>query len=166
MLIKYGAGGIRQPYVCLLIFQNFADEERQKQYRTKNNRQMEEGKNGIMELKRIIEGCFERQNKLIARLEIELEALSDFNGKQMLNSRDMYLQLKVCDRTLIRWRMSGKLPSFKISGKVYFWAFDVYKFLREEYGTAVLPEAFEEQLGDVIQTISIIIYSFDACFIV
>ena len=128
LVIKYGAGGIRQPYVCLLIFPNFASEERQKQYRTKN-----------------IEGCFERQNKLIARLEMELEALSSFNGKQMLDSRDMRLQLKVCDRTLIRWRMSGKLPSFKISGKVYFWAFDVYKFLREEYGTAVLPEAFEEQ---------------------
>ena len=103
---------------------------------------MEEGKNEIMELKRMIEGCFERQNKLISRLEMELEALSSFNGKQMLDSR---LQLKVCDRTLIRWRMSGKLPSFKISGKVYFWAFDVYKFLREEYGTAVLPEAFEKQ---------------------
>ena len=98
-----------------------------------------------MELRQMIEGCFERQNKLIARLEMELEALSNFNGKQMLDSRDMRLQLKVCDRTLIRWRMSGKLPSFKISGKVYFWAFDVYKFLREEYGTAVLPEALEEQ---------------------
>ena len=77
---------------------------------------MEEGKNEIMELRQMIEGCFERQNKLIARLEMELEALSNFNGKQMLDSRDMRLQLKVCDRTLIRWRMSGKLPSFKISG--------------------------------------------------
>ena len=75
---------------------------------------MEEGKNEIMELRQMIEGCFERQNKLIARLEMELEALSNFNGKQMLDSRDMRLQLKVCDRTLIRWRMSGKLPSFKI----------------------------------------------------
>lgn len=145
LLAKYGAGGIRQPYVHPPIFPNFASEERQKQYRTKNNRQMEEGKNEIMELRQMIEGCFERQNKLIARLEMELEALSNFNGKQMLDSRDMRLQLKVCDRTLIRWRMSGKLPSFKISGKVYFWAFDVYKFLREEYGTAVLPEALEEQ---------------------
>lgn len=145
LLTKYGAGGIRQPYVHPLIFPNFAGEERQKQYRTKNNRKMEEGKDEIMELRRMIEGCFERQNKLIARLEMELEALSNFNGKQMLDSRDMRLQLKVCDRTLIRWRMSGKLPSFKISGKVYFWAFDVYKFLREEYGTAALSEAFEEQ---------------------
>ncbi|MDB1018542.1 helix-turn-helix domain-containing protein [Phocaeicola vulgatus] len=100
---------------------------------------MEEGYNEIKELKEMIELCFERQNRLISKLEMELEALSNFNGKQMLDSRDMRLQLKVCDRTLIRWRRSGKLPFFKISGKVYFWAFDVYKFLREEYGTANLP---------------------------
>jgi hypothetical protein len=100
---------------------------------------MEECYNEIRELKEMIELCFERQNRLISKLEMELEALSNFNGKQMLDSRDMRLQLKVCDRTLIRWRRSGKLPFFKISGKVYFWAFDVYKFLREEYGTANLP---------------------------
>lgn len=35
---------------------------------------MEEGKNEIMELRQMIEGCFERQNKLIARLEMELVA--------------------------------------------------------------------------------------------
>ena len=33
---------------------------------------------------------------------------------------------------LIRWRNSGKLPYFKLSGKIYFWASDVHKFLREE----------------------------------
>ena len=33
-----------------------------------------------------IEGIFERQNKLIARLEMELEALSNFNGKQNLDT--------------------------------------------------------------------------------
>lgn len=96
---------------------------------------MMDGNNEIRELRQMIESCFERQNKLISKLEMELEALSNFNGKQMLDSRDMRLQLKVCDRTLIRWRRSGKLPFFKISGKVYFWAFDVYKFLREEYST-------------------------------
>lgn len=94
---------------------------------------MEEGKNEINELRQMIKECFEFQNKLIAHLETELEALSNFNGKQMLDSRDMRLQLKVCDRTLIRWRNSGKLPYFKLSGKIYFWASDVYRFLREEY---------------------------------
>lgn len=106
---------------------------------------METGNEDIEMLKALIQESFSEQRELITRLETALDAMTSINGKQMLDSRDMRLQLKVCDRTLIRWRMSGKLPSFKISGKVYFWAFDVYKFLREEYGTAVLPEALEEQ---------------------
>ena len=47
-------------------------------------------------------------------------------------------------KTTDKWK-KARMKSFRISGKVYFWAFDVYKFLREEYGTTALPEAFEEQ---------------------
>lgn len=96
------------------------------------NIRMEENNNDIEKLKAMIKENFEEQRKLIAKLEIALEAVSSFNGKQMLDSRDMRLMLKVCDRTLIRWRNSGKLPYFKLSGKIYFWASDVYTFLREE----------------------------------
>lgn len=84
-------------------------------------------------LKALIQESFSEQRELITRLETALDAMTSFNGKQMLDSRDMRLQLKVCDRTLIRWRNSGKLPYFKLSGKIYFWASDVYRFLREEY---------------------------------
>ena len=83
---------------------------------------MEENRNDIEILKAMIKDNFEEQRKLIAKLETALEAVTSFNGKQMLDSRDMRLMLKVCDRTLIRWRNSGKLPFFKL----------VYKFLREE----------------------------------
>ena len=94
---------------------------------------MEENRNDIEILKAMIKDNFEEQRKLIAKLETALEAVTSLNGKQMLDSRDMRLMLKVCDRTLIRWRNSGKLPFFKLSGKIYFWASDVYKFLREEW---------------------------------
>ena len=90
---------------------------------------MEENRNDIEILKAMIKDNFEEQRKLIAKLETALEAVTSFNGKQMLDSRDMRLMLKVCDRTLIRWRNSGTLPFFKLSGKIYFWASDVYKFL-------------------------------------
>ncbi len=93
---------------------------------------MEENNNDIEKLKAMIKENFEEQRKLISKLETALEAVTSFNGKQMLDSRDMRLMLKVCDRTLIRWRNSGKLPYFKLSGKIYFWASDVHKFLREE----------------------------------
>ena len=94
---------------------------------------MEAGNENIEMLKALIQKSFAEQRELISRLETVLEAMTSFNGKQMLDSRDMRLQLKVCDRTLIRWRNSGKLPYFKLSGKIYFWASDVYRFLREEY---------------------------------
>lgn len=66
-------------------------------------------------------------------LERKIDALSTIGGKQMLDNRDMRLLLKVCDRTLLRWRNSHNLPSFKISGKVYYMASDVHRFLRSEY---------------------------------
>lgn len=66
-------------------------------------------------------------------LERKIDALSTFGGKQMLDNRDMRLLLKVCDRTLLRWRRSRNLPSFRISGKVYYMASDVHRFLRSEY---------------------------------
>ena len=81
---------------------------------------MEENSNDIEKLKAMIKENFEEQRKLISKLETALEAVTSFNGKQMLDSRDMRLMLKVCDRTLIRWRNSGKLPYFKLSGKIYF----------------------------------------------
>lgn len=73
---------------------------------------MEENSNDIEKLKVMIKENFEEQRKLISKLETELEAVTSFNGKQMLDSRDMRLILKVCDHTLIRWRNSGKTPLF------------------------------------------------------
>ena len=87
---------------------------------------METGNEDIEMLKALIQESFSEQRELITRLETALDAMTSINGKQMLDSRDMRLQLKV-------WRNSGKLPYFKLSGKIYFWASDVYRFLREEY---------------------------------
>ena len=56
---------------------------------------MEENRNDIEILKAMIKDNFEEQRKLIAKLETALEAVTSFNGKQMLDSRDMRLMLKV-----------------------------------------------------------------------
>lgn len=82
------------------------------------------------------EELFHIRDEIFARLdriEAMLESQIQFNGKQMLDNRDLRLMLKVCDRTLIRWRKSKKLLSFKISGKVYYMAADVHSFVRNEY---------------------------------
>ena len=82
------------------------------------------------------EELFHIRDEIFARLdriEAMLESQVQFNGKQRLDNRDLRLMLKVCDRTLIRWRRSTKLKSFKICSKVYYMATDVHDFLRDEY---------------------------------
>ena len=60
---------------------------------------MEENRNDIEILKAMIKDNFEEQRKLIAKLETALEAVTSFNGKQMLDSRDMRLMLKAVSYT-------------------------------------------------------------------
>ena len=67
------------------------------------------------------------------KMEKAIESLTTIEGKHMLDNRDMRLLLKVCDRTLWRWRRNRQLASFKIGGKIYYMAADVHKFLRSEY---------------------------------
>ena len=74
----------------------------------------------------------ERLLDRLDRLEHKIASLSTIGGKQMLDNRDMRLLLKVCDRTLLRWRRSRNLRGFRISGKVYYMA-DVHRFLLSEY---------------------------------
>lgn len=76
---------------------------------------------------------FDRILDRFDQLEHRIESLTMIGGKQMLDNRDMRLLLKVCDRTLLRWRRSRNLVSFRISGKVYYMASDVHRFLRSEY---------------------------------
>lgn len=75
----------------------------------------------------------ERLLDRLDRLEHKIESLATIGGKQMLDNRDMRLLLKVCDRTLLRWRRSRNLTGFRVSGKVYYMASDVHRFLQSEY---------------------------------
>ena len=71
------------PMFTLRFSQTLQAKKDKNSIELKNNRHMEEGKNEIMELRQMIEGCFERQNKLIARLEMELEAGPPPRGKDV-----------------------------------------------------------------------------------
>ena len=51
---------------------------------------MEENRNDIEILKAMIKENFEEQRKLIAKLETALEAVTSFNGKQMLAGYQRY----------------------------------------------------------------------------
>ncbi len=93
------------------------------------------GKEEMEELKGFIREELEKRDKAVAALKNTLDAMTTFNGKQMLDSQDMRLFLQVCDRTQLRWRLEGRLPYFKIGRKIYYWASDVQKFIKEEYRT-------------------------------
>ena len=70
---------------------------------------MEAGNEDIEMLKALIQKSFSEQRELITRLETALDAMTSFNGKQMLDSRDMRLHT-VCS-TSIRNSVRSPLTS-------------------------------------------------------
>ena len=65
----------------------------------------------------------------------------------LLDNQDLCLLFKVSIKTLQRYRALGVLPYFTISGKVYYRASDVRKFIKERFN-AVMLRNFEKQFGE------------------
>lgn len=65
----------------------------------------------------------------------------------LLDNQDLCLLFKVSIRTLQRLRSKNELPYMLISGKVYYWASDVRKFIKERFN-AVMLRNFEKQFGE------------------
>lgn len=61
---------------------------------------------------------------------------TDYNtvdGEQLLDNQDMLQMLKISSRSLQRYRSSGRLPYYTISGKLYYKLSDVNRFIRESF---------------------------------
>lgn len=54
-------------------------------------------------------------------------------GEELLDNQDLSQMLKISYRTLQRYRSSGKLAYYTISGKVYYKYSDVLEFIRENF---------------------------------
>ena len=65
----------------------------------------------------------------------------------LLDNQDLCLLFKVSIRTLQRLRSKNELPYMLISGKVYYRASDVRKFIKERFN-AVMLRNFEKQFGE------------------
>lgn len=65
---------------------------------------------------------------------------NSIDGEELLDNQDLLQMLKVSGRSLQRYRSSGKLPYYTISGKLYYKLSDVHQFIRESF-TAPLPKA-------------------------
>ena len=62
------------------------------------------------------------------------------DGEELLDNQDILQILKISPRSLQRYRSSGKLPYYTISGKIYYKLSDVHQFIRESF-TSPLSKA-------------------------
>jgi hypothetical protein len=61
------------------------------------------------------------------------KGLSAIDGEELLDNQDVLQKLKVSPRSLQRYRSSGRLPYYTISGKLYYKLSDVQQFIRDSF---------------------------------
>ncbi len=76
--------------------------------------------------------------RLMVRFDLLLETIKEresgrnnIDGEELLDNQDVLQMLKVSSRSLQRYRSSGKLPYYTISGKIYYKLSDVHQFVRD-----------------------------------
>lgn len=80
-------------------------------------------------MKRIME----RFDILSTSLHNSNRNLHGLDGDELLDNQDVLQYLKISIRTLHRYRKTGKLPHYKISGKLYYRLSDVQAFIRDSF---------------------------------
>lgn len=71
---------------------------------------------------------FDMQEKKIDRM---ITHHNCFGGEKLLDNQDLMIFLKVCDKTLQRYRKKGILPYPMLDGRCYYRESDVHKLVRE-----------------------------------
>ncbi len=82
--------------------------------------------------------------RISTRLDILAEQLKSsdkrqhlVDGEELLDNQDVLQILKISSRSLQRYRGSGRLPYYRISGKPYYKLSDVHQFIREGFSHPV-----------------------------
>lgn len=65
---------------------------------------------------------------------------ANIDGEELLDNQDLLQMLKISNRSLQRYRSSGKLPYYTISGKLYYKLSDVHQFIRESFTAPTLKK--------------------------
>lgn len=60
---------------------------------------------------------------------------NSIDGEELLDNQDLLQMLKISNRSLQRYRSTGKLPYYTISGKLYYKLSDVHQFIRESFNS-------------------------------
>ena len=60
------------------------------------------------------------------------------DGEELLDNQDILQMLKISGRSLQRYRSSGRLPYYTISGKIYYKLSDVHQFIRDSFTARIV----------------------------
>lgn len=78
--------------------------------------------------------------RIIERFDLLTEHINEVDkkrasvdGEELLDNQDILQMLKISARSLQRYRSSGKLPYYTISGKIYYKLSDVHQFVRDSF---------------------------------
>lgn len=69
---------------------------------------------------------------------------TSIDGEELLDNQDVLQMLKIGSRSLQRYRSSGRLPYYTISGKLYYKLSDVHQFIRESFHSPVTRSKTEK----------------------
>jgi hypothetical protein len=84
-------------------------------------------------MKRILE----RFDILGDQLGVSGKQCNAIDGEELLDNQDVLQKLKISPRSLQRYRSSGKLLYFTISGKLYYKLSDVDSFIRNSFSNSL-----------------------------
>lgn len=82
--------------------------------------------------------------RILERFDLLKENISDIqrgrnsiDGEELLDNQDLLQMLKISHRSLQRYRSTGKIPYYTISGKLYYKLSDVHQFIRDSFSAPV-----------------------------
>lgn len=84
-----------------------------------------------MEFNAWMERIMSRFDLLSEHIEEVQKSRATVDGEELLDNQDLLQMLKFSNRTLQRYRSSGRLPYYTISGKIYYKSSDVHQFIRD-----------------------------------
>lgn len=90
-----------------------------------------------MEFLHWMKRIMERFDILSDQFKSSDNALNAIDGEELLDNQDVLQKLKISTRSLQRYRSSGKLPYFTISGKLYYKLSDVNQFIRASFSNSL-----------------------------
>jgi hypothetical protein len=101
-----------------------------------------------MEFLAWMERIMDRFDILAQQVSERQSQSSSIDGEELLDNQDLLQMLKISSRSLQRYRSSGKLPYYTISGKIYYKLSDVHQFIRAGFNAP--PQRLKAENGQAL----------------